>query len=422
MKEEQNIKQLPKDWKWVKLGDVCDKISVNNIKIKQKDYLESGLYPVVDQGKDLIGGYNNDKSLVVPYEPPYVVFGDHTKVKKFINFNFVPGADGVKVLKAKKSIDTKFLYYSLFTIKIEDKGYARHFQLLEKELFPLPPLPTQQAIVSKIEEIFSELDKGIENLRTAKQQLKTYRQAVLKHAFEGKLTEAWRRENVSRVVVPAAPLEMAMAAEEQAEYGGSELPKGWKWVSIGDIFEVFIGSTPKRNFANYWGGNINWVSSGEIAFCNITSTKETITEEGLESTSCKVHPPGTVIIAMIGEGKTRGQAAILKIDASHNQNTAAIRVNNNEYLSQLLYYNLLFKYEDNRKVGSGNNQKALNKERVKSIRIPFMSILEQNEIVQEIESRLSVADKMEESISQSLQQAEALRQSILKQAFEGRVI
>jgi type I restriction enzyme S subunit len=121
MTEEKEIKQLPKDWKWVKLGEVCDKISLNKIKIKQKEYLKEGIYPVVDQGQELIGGYFNDKSLIVPREPPYIIFGDHTKVKKFINFNFIAGADGVKVLKAKDVIDSKYLYYSLFTIKIEDK-------------------------------------------------------------------------------------------------------------------------------------------------------------------------------------------------------------------------------------------------------------------------------------------------------------
>ena len=80
------------------------------------------------------------------------------------------------------------------------------------------------------------------------------------------------------------------------------------------------------------------------------------------------------------------------------------------------------KYEDNRRIGSGNNQKALNKERVKNISIPLPSIEEQNKIVEAIESRLSVADKMEESINQSLQQAEALKQSILKRAFEGKLV
>ncbi|MBL0235065.1 MAG: restriction endonuclease subunit S [Saprospiraceae bacterium] len=192
--------------------------------------------------------------------------------------------------------------------------------------------------------------------------------------------------------------------------------------TIGDIFEVYIGSTPKRNNPEYWGGNISWLSSGEIAFRDIKSTKEKITVEGLENTSCKVHPIGTVILAMIGEGKTRGQAAILKIESSHNQNTAAIRVEDKVYKSSLLYYYLVYKYEDNRRVGSGNNQKALNKERVKSISIPLPPIKQQQHIVDELESKLTVCHNIEETISQSLQQVETLRQSILKRAFEGKLL
>src|ERR1035437_2525062 len=96
MTETNNI---PKHWKIKELGEVCDKISLNGIKIKQKDYLTEGKYPVIDQGQDLIGGYYNDENLLVPTEPPFIIFGDHTKVKKFVNFRFIPGADGVKVLK-----------------------------------------------------------------------------------------------------------------------------------------------------------------------------------------------------------------------------------------------------------------------------------------------------------------------------------
>ena len=181
--------ELPKNWKWVKLGEICDKISLNKLKIQQKDYLQEGKYPVVDQGQELIGGFFNNESLIVPNEPPFIIFGDHTKVKKYITFKFIAGADGIKVLKAKANINPKFFYYSLFTVKIEDKGYARHFQFLEKADFPLPPLPEQHRIVAKLEELLSELEKGKEQLHTALDQLKVYRQAVLKYAFEGKLTE-----------------------------------------------------------------------------------------------------------------------------------------------------------------------------------------------------------------------------------------
>lgn len=315
------------------------------------------------------------------------------------------GAVGSTLMKIlpKENIHKEYLYHFIsskfWTLNTKPKGVGiPHIEptLLWNFELVVPPIPKQQAIVTKIEELLSDLENGKQQLQTAQQQLKVYRQSLLKWAFEGKLTN----KNVKE----------------------GELPKGWKAVTIGDIFEIHIGSTPKRNNPQYWGGDINWLSSGEIAFRNITSTKEKITTEGLENSSCKVHPIGTVIIAMIGEGKTRGQAAILKIEASHNQNTAAIRVDDNIYKSQLLYYYLVLKYEDNRRVGSGNNQKALNKERVKSIPIPLPPLEEQQLIVDELESKLTVCDKLEETISHSLQQAETLRQSILKKAFEGKLI
>jgi len=267
---------------------------------------------------------------------------------------------------------------------------------INKIRFPLPPLPEQRAIVSKIEQLFSELDNGIANLKTAQQQLKVYRQAVLKQAFEGELTNS----NVPE----------------------GKLPKGWKEKTLGEHYEVYVGATPSRKEPSYWNGNIPWLSSGEVAFCNIHETREKITELGLAKTSTKLHPKGTVMLGMIGEGRTRGQAAILRLEAAHNQNTAAIRIPEG-WSSEYLYYFLQFKYETTRKMGSGNNQKALNKSRVSEMQIPIQSTPnEQHQIVQEIESRLSVCDKLEESIAQSLQKAEALRQSILKKAFEGRLL
>lgn len=407
-------KKSPKDWQIKKLGEICETTSGGTPSRGNKSYY-SGNIPWVKSGELNKGiiydteekiteeAIKNSSAKIFPKGTLLIALYGATIGK--LAFLGVDAATNQAVcgIYQNDSIDSKYIYNFLFhkkqdLVKQGIGGAQPNISqtILKKLEIPLPPLETQQAIVSKIEELFSELDQGIEDLKTAQQQLKTYRQSVLKWAFEGKLTN----ENVKE----------------------GDLPEGWEMSTIGNTFEVHIGSTPKRNVPEYWGGNINWVSSGEIAFCNITKTKEKITKIGLDNTSCKVHPVGTVIIAMIGEGKTRGQAAILKIEASHNQNTAAIRVDKETYLSELLYYYLFLKYQDNRKVGSGNNQKALNKERVKGIEIPIPPLKEQHLIVQEIESRLSVADKMEESIAQSLQQAEALRQSILKKAFSGELV
>lgn len=266
--------ELPKHWKWVKLGDACKKISLNGIKVKQKEYLGSGKYPVIDQGQELIGGYFDDERLVVPAEPPYIIFGDHTKVKKFVLFRFIAGADGVKVLKPHPIYDPKFFFYLLHVVKIPDKGYARHFQFLEKAEIPLPPLAEQQRIVAKLEELFSELDAGLASLKTVAQQLKTYRQAVLKWAFEGKLTN-------DRVTE-------------------SELPAGWKWERLDKLGDLGRGKSKHRprNEKKLFGGKYPFIQTGEVkaAGHTIKTFEQTYSDFGLAQS--KLWKKGTLCITI----------------------------------------------------------------------------------------------------------------------------
>lgn len=368
-----NTKQLPKEWKWMKLGDVCDKISLNKIKIKQKDYLKEGKFPVVDQGHELIGGYYNDDKLVIPNNPPYIIFGDHTKVKKYITFKFIAGADGVKVLRAKDNIYAKYLFYSLFTIKIEDKGYARHFQLLEKELFPLPPKPTQQAIVAKIEELFSELDKGIENLKYAQQQLKTFKQSVLKWAFEGKLTN----ENVK----------------------DGELPKGWLEIKFNDFCKLQRGH--------------------DLPLANIVDGEyPVVTSSGVKGYHNKYKANGPCLTT--GRSGSVGNINFIEVEKYWPHNTVLFVKDFCGNFPKFVYY--FFNQFNFKSFSASTAVPTLDRKQLYNELVLKPPFEEQQLIVQEIESRLSVADKMEESISQSLQQAEALRQSILKKAFEGRLV
>ena len=330
------------------------------------------------------------------------------------------------ILQSKTN--NKFLYFYLnyFDYKDYVSGTTR-LKLTQARMkqipVPVPSLPEQERIVARIEELFSELDKAVETLKTTKQQLAVYRQAVLKEAFEGKYTSRWRKQHPD--ISPMSDFNSIKFNSPNFKDTSSDetsinlnLPASWFQIRLGEIFEVEIGATPSRKTSEYWGGNINWVSSGEVHF---NKTKEYITENGLKNSSTNLQPIGTVMLAMIGEGKTRGQAAILNIPAAHNQNTAAILVSKTPCQPQYVYYFLEINYENIRRIGSGNNQKALNKERVRALLFPFCSFKEQKIIVKEIESRLSICDQIEKTIEQSLQQAEAMRQSILKQAFEGRL-
>jgi type I restriction enzyme S subunit len=392
---EYNL-SIPNGWEIINFNDTNSSVTLNKIKIKQKDYLTKGNYPVVDQGQELIGGYFDNIQYVINEEPPFLVFGDHTKVKKFINFKFVAGADGVKVLKPNKHINPKLLYFFLHCIKIPDRGYARHFQFLNNAEFPLPPLAEQERIVAKIEELFSELEKGIETLKTAQQQLKVYRQAVLKYAFEGKLTNPNLKEG--------------------------ELPEGWSVKLFKDVATIKRGKSKHRprDAKELFGGPYPFIQTGDVRAANGGTIKrftQTYSELGLLQS--KLWPIGTLCLTIAAN---IGDVAFLGFDACFPDSVVGV-IPNEEILKVnfLRYYIQRIKQELDSSA-SATAQKNLNVEFLEKVNILIPKLSEQAYIVQEIESRLSVCDKIEESIEQGLQQAEALRQSILKKAFEGKLV
>jgi len=427
---------LPNGWKWAKLNELCDKISLNKIKIKQKQYLTEGRFPVVDQGQDLIGGYYDDSNLVIPGEPPFIVFGDHTKVKKFVPFKFIAGADGVKVLKAKEVIDPKYLYYSLFTIKIEDKGYARHFQLIEKELFPLPPKNIQKNIVSKIEELFSELDKGIENLRLAQQQLKTYRQAVLKWAFEGRLTEEWRKKNdlpnIDKVLS-----EIRLKGKEAGvknKYGLVKvnednkllpIPGMWRWIRNEEL--MLYVTSGSRDWKKYYASAGSYFIRTQNLNTNSLDLSDAAYVELPEKVEGKRSLVETGDLLMTITGANVGKVAFVDHEIQEayvSQSVALMKYLDKRMVKYLWYYFQCKDFGQGLISGLvyGVGRPVLSLENMKEVPVALCSFEEQEKIVQEIEGRLSQAEKIEENITHSLQQAEALRQSVLKWAFEGRLV
>jgi len=288
----------------------------------------------------------------------------------------------------------------LHTIKIDDKGYARHFQFVEKSEFLIPSPKQQQQIVSKIEELFSELDKGIQQLKTAQQQLKVYRQSVLKWAFEGKLTN----ENVQE----------------------GELPNAWKWTRLGEhIDKIEAGKSfkceermPREN------------EVGVLKVSAVTWNEYDEEESKTVIESARINPnyfvkAGDFLFSRANTIELVGASVIAKHVSKKlmlSDKTLRIIFKDSVNKYYVLYYSRCRKGKTEiQRLFTGNQESMRNigQERIKQIAFPFCPLEEQKQIVQEIESRLSVADKLEETINNSLQQAEALRQSILKKAFEG---
>ncbi len=182
-----DLPELPEGWVWTRIGEIIEKLSLTGKKLKQSEYQGSGRFPVIDQGQDFIGGYTDREELKVNCKQPVIVFGDHTKVVKYVDFDFIAGADGIKVIRSLGVFYPKLFYYFLYAIPLPDKGYARHFQFLEKSLIPLPPLPEQQKIVEEIERRLSVADETEKTVEQSLKQSEALRQSILKKAFEGKL-------------------------------------------------------------------------------------------------------------------------------------------------------------------------------------------------------------------------------------------
>jgi type I restriction enzyme S subunit len=440
MIEPNKLTQLPNGWVWTTLGEI-----ITSIKGKKPSRFIAPDNPLavpyinIEAFENKVFTHYTDETGLPMCEPNDVLI-----VWDGARFGLVgrgvSGVIGSTLAKLKAyGLDSSYLFYFLRAkfqyINQRPRGVG--IPHVEPNLFwyipfPLPPLPEQHRIFDKIEELFTRLDAGVEALNKIKLQLRRYHQAVLKSAFEGKLTAAWREAHKGELE-PASML-LERIREERVKSGKHKelppldtsnlpkLPEGWAWTTIGTLFEVAVGGTPSRQKPEYWSGNIAWVSSGEVANCRIAGAREYITASGVQNSNAKPHTPGTVLLAMIGEGKTRGQAAILGIHAATNQNVASILCHDSIIPSQYVFLWLIARYKETRTKGSGDMQPALNSVRVRLLTIPLCPLPEQHQIVEEIDRRFSVAEEIEKVMEQSLIQSERLRQSILKRAFEGKLV
>lgn len=247
---------------------------------------------------------------------------------------------------------------------------------------PLPPLPEQRRIVARIEELAAKIEEARGLRRQAVHELEVFWAKTLTQAFRQFSNQA---------------------------------------VAIGDVFRVTTGGTPSRANLSYWGGEIKWVSSGEVAFCRIIDTKEKITELGLNNSNAQVYPPGTVLLAMIGQGKTRGQCAILGSHAATNQNVAGIHVHETEHLPEYVYWWLYSRYQESRATETGTAQPALSGQRVKQIPIPLPTPEEQYHIAAYLNSLKAKFDSLIQVQTETAAELDALLPSVLDKAFKGEL-
>ena len=420
----------------VQYKTLVKKVSISpEKKTKQKDYLPKGQLPIIDQGQQLIGGYSDNPDLQLSCNLPVIVFGDHTRAVKYVDFPFGAGADGIKVLEPAKGIYPKFLYYATqyLVFRLEDRGYARHYQYIEKKELDIPSISEQKRIVAYIEELFSELDNGVETLRKTKQQLAVYRQTVMVYAFSGKLTKEWRKANPYKkpdYFSVSHNIRDQLAAKSHAKklkYAFPEklalydIPEEWDFIQMGDI-AWSIKDGPHFS-PQYSETGIPFITGGNVRpnGVDFISAKR-ISPELHEEFKKRCFPEkGDMLYT---KGGTTGIARVNTYDFPFSVwvHVAVIKYANTvipEYFQHVLNSPFCYRQSQDYTHGVGNQDLGLT--RMINIVFPICSIDEQQQVVRELETRLSVCDSIEQTVDTALQQAEAMRQSVLKRAFEGRI-
>jgi len=242
------IGDVPADW-----GIMSVELALDNDWHESKDsvpnseFKTTGRYPIIDQSKDYVAGYTDDEGRVYKDCIPLIVFGDHTRVLKYVDFPFVTGADGTQLLKVKKDyFDSKFFYYALKNINIPNRGYNRHYKILKEQIVPQPPKPEQEKIVevlSKIQKVVETQEKIVANLRELKSATTTklFREGLrgepLKQTEIGEMPKSWQIKALTTTC-------------EKPQYGytesSSEKQIGPKFLRITDLTEngVDWGTVP----------------------------------------------------------------------------------------------------------------------------------------------------------------------------------
>ncbi|MEK7619469.1 MAG: restriction endonuclease subunit S [Patescibacteria group bacterium] len=181
-----------------KFGEVLEKIP-KVAGVLTKNYRDRGNFPIVDQGQSLIAGYTDDSSNLYQVELPVVIFGDHTREIKFVDFPFAVGADGTKVLKPISGIDTRYLYFFLHSVDIPARGYARHFSLLKEIQIPLPPVVEQRKIVAQIEKQFAKIDKAARLLEESQALTDQLLHSALHDIFFSAESTGWEEKPLGEI-------------------------------------------------------------------------------------------------------------------------------------------------------------------------------------------------------------------------------
>ena len=354
--------------------------------VKSTDYSDAYTTPVLTAGKSFILGKTNETDGIFD-QLPVIIFDDFTTATQFVNFKFKVKSSAMKILHINTDlVIPKYIFYRLQIIQFDHSTHKRYWiQSYSKIKVSIPSLDEQSRIVSRIDELFSELDKAVDTLKTTKEQLAVYRQVILVDAFKEALGSPY--------------FEIEQMCDKIVDCPHSTP----KWTEYGEL--CLRTTNFKRGYLDLQVPNY-------------------VSKEAFDERNRRITPsPGDVLYSR--EGSILGIACIIPegINPCLGQRMMLLRTKdtlNNRYLMHYLNSPTVTNHVIATKGGTGSPH--INVGDIKAFPIPVPEIDIQEKIVNDLEEKLSVCDGVEKTVDAALAQADAMRQSILKQAFEEGIV
>ena len=412
---------IPETWLHITLGDVARVSSGMGFPHKYQGKQE-GIYPVYKVG-DISNAVINHKgnaflagSYVGELEAKELkgeVFSEgvtlFAKIGEAIKLNrraFVMRAgladNNVMAVIPEKIISKRFIYHFMHTVDLTDASRSTTVPSIRKgdiECLPLniPSQAEQKEIADRLDTLLAQVEATQVHLARIPYIIKRFRQSVLTAAVSGELTEQWRERN-------------------------DVLIEHWIATNIGCVAQVATGKTPKRTNPAYWDeGSIPWLTSAATGTPFTFEAEQFVTNVAIKECTLKIFPAGTLLLAMYGEGKTRGQVTEMRLEATCNQACAAILVDEAKASKYFIKLRLQENYEETRKAAVGGAQPNLNLNKVREIPVHLPSEAEQTEIVRRVEQLFAYADTLEQQAKAAKERVDKLTQAILAKAFRGEL-
>ena len=396
--------EIPNNWELSTIEGIANVISTKKYQIRESEILKDGLYPVISQSKEAVIGYSNDKNKLLVINKPVIIFGDHTTIVKYIDFDFVVGADGIKIFEPISDIEPKFFKYTIdfLSIGLEKKGgYSRHYKFIKHLSLPVPPLAEQKRIVEKIEELLPLVDR-YEKAWTRLEDLNKkfpldMQKSILQEAIQGKLVEQRKEEGTGEKLFKEIQNEKQKLVEEGKlkerkslpeitdEEIPFDIPETWKWVRSSDILNITMGQSPKSDSINY--DNIG---------CEFHQGKSNFGNKFLNTSNVYTMSNNKIIESPAIVMSVRapvGDVNLIKHQIFIGRGLASFQTYTKCNLDYIFYYFLTIK-KSLESVSTGSTFKAINSTTVINFLVPLPPLAEQKRIVEKIEELLPLCEKL----------------------------